>query len=96
MLSAAWNSLVIGLVASAVSTLLGTMAGYAMYRFKLRLLPVLIVAPIAIPEILMGVSPLLSFVLLHFTLGLASVALAHIAFCIGFVAIVCGRAWRYG
>src|SRR5208283_2674762 len=28
------------------------------------------------------------FVLLNFTLGLASVALAHIAFCIGFVAIV--------
>jgi len=88
MLSAAWNSLVIGLVASAVSTLLGTMAGYAMYRFKLRLLPVLIVAPIAIPEILMGVSLLIFFVAINLTLGLVSIALAHIAFCIGFVAIV--------
>ena len=39
MLSAAWNSLIIGLTASAVSTVLGTMAGYAMYRFKLRVLP---------------------------------------------------------
>src|SRR5262249_59380848 len=28
------------------------------------------------------------FVMLNFTLGLVSVALAHIAFCIGFVAIV--------
>ena len=45
-------------------------------------------APIAIPEILMGVSLLIFFVLLNFTLGLVSVALAHIAFCIGFVAIV--------
>ena len=44
--------------------------------------------PIAIPEILMGVSLLIFFVLLNFTLGLVSVALAHIAFCIGFVAIV--------
>ena len=48
----------------------------------------LVLTPIAIPEILMGVSLLIFFVLLNFTLGLVSVALAHIAFCIGFVAIV--------
>ena len=88
MLTAAWNSLIIGLTASAVSTVLGTMAGYAMYRFRLRLLPAMVVAPIAIPEILVGVSLLLFFVMLNFTLGLLSIMLAHIAFCIGFVAIV--------
>ena len=88
MLAAAGNSLVIALVASLASTLLGTMAGVAMYRYKLRLLPILVLTPIAIPEILMGVSLLIFFVLLNFTLGLLSVALAHIAFCIGFVAIV--------
>jgi len=88
MLTAAWNSLVIGLTASAVSTVLGTMAGYAMYRHRLRVLPVLVVAPIAIPEILMGVSLLIFFVAINLTLGLISIALAHIAFCIGFVAIV--------
>jgi spermidine/putrescine transport system permease protein len=88
MLTAAGNSLIIALVASLVSTLLGTMAGVAMYRYKLTLLPILVLTPIAIPEILMGVSLLIFFVLLNFTLGLVSVALAHIAFCIGFVAIV--------
>jgi spermidine/putrescine transport system permease protein len=88
MLGAAWNSLLIGVSASAVSTVLGTMAGYAMYRFKLRLLPILVVAPIAIPEILMGVSLLIFFVAIDLTLGLTSIILAHIAFCIGFVAIV--------
>jgi spermidine/putrescine transport system permease protein len=88
MLYAAGNSLAIALVASLVSTVLGTMAGVAMYRYKLRLLPVLVLTPIAIPEILMGVSLLIFFVLLNFTLGLVSVALAHIAFCVGFVAIV--------
>jgi spermidine/putrescine transport system permease protein len=60
----------------------------AMYRYRPRLLSILVLAPIAIPEILMGVSLLIFFVLLNFTLGLVSVALAHIAFCIGFVAIV--------
>ncbi len=88
MLKAAWNSLVIGLTASAVSTVLGTMAGYAMYRYKMRLLPVLVLAPIAIPEILMGVSLLIFFVMLNITLGMLSIVLSHIAFCVGFVAIV--------
>ena len=88
MLAAAGNSLLIALVASLVSTVLGTMAGVAMYRYRLRLLPVLVLTPIAIPEILMGVALLIFFVLLNFTLGLVSVALAHIAFCVGFVAIV--------
>ena len=88
MLFAAGNSLASGLVASAVSTVLGTMAGVALYRHRMRLLSGLVLAPIAIPEILMGVSLLIFFVLLNFTLGLVSVALAHITFCIGFVAIV--------
>ncbi len=88
MLTAAANSLFIALVASAVATVLGTMAGMAMYRYKTRLLPVLVLTPIAIPEILMGVSLLIFFVMINFTLGIFSVALAHIAFCIGFVAIV--------
>jgi spermidine/putrescine transport system permease protein len=88
MLTAAGNSLIIGTVASAVATVLGTMAGVALHRQRLRVLSVLVLTPIAIPEILMGVSLLIFFVLLNFTLGLLSVTLAHIAFCIGFVAIV--------
>jgi len=88
MLTAAGNSLIIALVASLASTLLGTMAGVAMYRYKLRLLPILVLTPIAIPEILMGVSLLIFFVLLNITLGMVSIVLAHITFCVGFVALV--------
>ena len=88
MIEAAWNSLVIGLVTSFISTVLGTLAGYAMYRYRLRLLPVLVLTPIAIPEILMGVSMLIFFVMINLTLGMVSIVLSHIAFCIGFVAIV--------
>ncbi len=88
MLRAAWNSLLIGVTASAVATVLGTMAGYAMYRFRMRVLPLLVLAPIAIPEILMGVSLLIFFVLLNISLGMISIILSHIAFCVGFVAVV--------
>jgi len=88
MLKAAGNSLLIALTASLASTVLGTMAGYALYRYKLKLLPVLVMAPLAIPEILVGVSLLIFFVAINLTLGLLSIMLSHIAFCIGFVAIV--------
>ncbi|NNM82044.1 MAG: ABC transporter permease, partial [Burkholderiales bacterium] len=88
MLKAAANSLIIALTSSFASTVLGTMAGYALYRYKLRLLPFLVMAPLAIPEILVGVSLLIFFVAINFTLGLLSIMLSHIAFCMGFVAIV--------
>jgi spermidine/putrescine transport system permease protein len=88
MLTAARNSLLIALAAAAASTVLGTMAGFALHRYRPRLLPPLVLATIAIPEILMGVSLLMFFVLLNITLGMVSITLAHITFCIGFVALV--------
>lgn len=88
MLDAARNTLIIGAITSVCATVLGTLAGLAMHRYKLRLLPLLVLTPIAIPEILMGLSLLVFFVTLNFTLGFVSITLAHIAFCVGFVAIV--------
>ncbi|WP_247646496.1 ABC transporter permease [Deefgea sp. CFH1-16] len=88
MLVAARNSLIIAVVTSCCATVLGTLAGLAMHKYKLRVLPILVLTPIAIPEILMGVALLIFFVMLNMTLGMVSVTLAHIAFCIGFVAIV--------
>jgi spermidine/putrescine transport system permease protein len=89
MIQAALNSLLIATSASALATALGTMAGLAIHRYKLRLLPVLVITPVTMPEILLGVSLLLFFIqVLHLTLGLFSVLIAHITFCVGFVAIV--------
>jgi spermidine/putrescine transport system permease protein len=89
MLRAATNSLLIALVASSVATALGTMAGIAMHRYRPKLLPFMVITPVAMPEILLGVSLLLFFIqVLNLTLGMISVILAHITFCIGFVAIV--------
>ncbi len=87
MLKAASNSLIIATLSAAIATALGTLAGMAMHQFRLRLLPGLVMAPIAMPDILMGVSLLLFFILLNMTLGLVSIVLAHITFCIGFVAL---------
>jgi spermidine/putrescine transport system permease protein len=89
MIQAAANSVFIAISASVIATVLGTMAGIAIHRYKLKVLPVLTITPVAMPEILLGVSLLLFFIqVLHLTLGLLSVLIAHITFCVGFVAIV--------
>lgn len=89
MLGAAVNSLIIALLSSSCATVLGALAGIAMHRWRCRWLPFLVVTPVAMPEILLGVSLLLFFrQVLDMTLGFVSILLAHITFSIGFVAIV--------
>jgi spermidine/putrescine transport system permease protein len=74
------------------------MAGIAMHRWRPPLLPFLVFTPVAMPEILLGVSllvfflnsarPLLAMAGIEFELGLITVVIAHITFSIGFVAII--------
>jgi spermidine/putrescine transport system permease protein len=60
-----------------------------MNRYKLKFLPILVFAPVAMPEILLGVALLLFFLqVLNLTLGMFSIIIAHTTFCIGFVAII--------
>ena len=90
MLRAAANSVFIALTASLVATVLGTMAGIAIHRYRLRLLTFMVLTPVAMPEILLGVSLLIFFISLfgREALSLLTVIIAHITFCIGFVAII--------
>jgi spermidine/putrescine transport system permease protein len=48
----------------------------------------LIYTPLVVPEILMGISLLLFFVALGVDLGLGTIFLAHVTFCISYVAMV--------
>ena len=89
LLQAAANSLLIAIGSSTIATVLGTMAGIALHRWRPPLLPFLVLTPVAMPEILLGVSLLLFFrQVLDLTLGLFSILVAHITFSIGFVAII--------
>ncbi len=93
LLQAAANSLTIAVVSSIVATVLGTMAGIAMHRYRIsylsRALPLLVLTPVAMPELLLGVSLLLFFrQVLDLTLGFVSILIAHITFSIGFVAVI--------
>lgn len=89
MLRAAANSMLIALLSSTISTVLGAMAGLAMHRYRFHFLPMLVLTPVAMPEILLGVSLLLFFrQALDLTLGFLSILVAHVTFSIGFVAVI--------
>jgi len=90
MLRAAANSLLIAVISSVAATVLGTMAGIAMHRYRPKLLPFMVLTPVAMPEILLGVNLLIFFISVfgQESLSLLTVVLAHTTFCIGFVAIV--------
>jgi spermidine/putrescine transport system permease protein len=86
------NSLIIAFSATALALVLGTTAAFALYRFAQsrlqRLHYTLIYTPLVVPEILMGISLLMFFVAAQVRLGLSTIFLAHVTFCISFVAMV--------
>lgn len=97
MLDAAWLSLRIALVSATGAALLGLAAGYALVRaprFPGRtLFGSLVVAPMVMPEVVMGISMLLLFVGSEQLFGgpdrgFLTIAIAHTTFSIAFVAIV--------
>ena len=97
MLDAAWLSLRIGLVSATLATLLGLAAGYALARvprFRGRtLFAGLVIAPMVMPEVVMGISMLLLFVGSDQLLGgpergFLTITAAHVTFSLAFVAIV--------
>ena len=85
------NSMAVGLAATLCATVIGTCAAVALHRYDTRLQRVhnvLIYTPLVVPEILMGISLLLLFIALRLPLGLFTVFLAHVTFCVSYVAMV--------
>lgn len=84
-------SLIVGGVATVISAVFGTLLALALGRQQFRgrrALEGFLYVPIVTPEIVTGISLLLLFVLLKFPLGLTTITIAHVAFCISFVVIV--------
>ena len=90
--AAARNTLVIAALVTVVALVLGTTSALALHRFaKSRLQRIhytLIYTPLVVPEILMGISLLMAFVAARVSLGLFTIFLAHVTFCISYVALV--------
>jgi len=85
------NTLIIAISSTFVSVILGTIAAFALYKYKTKLQVghnILIYFPLVIPDILMGISLLLFFVSLKVGLGLITIFLAHVTFSMSYVAMV--------
>ena len=85
------NSLLVAAGATLVSVVLGTTAALALHHFRGRLQRLhyaLIYTPLVVPEILMGISLLLFFAAIGLELGLFTIFLAHVSFCLSYVAMV--------
>ncbi len=91
LMHAAQNSLVVASVTTSVSVLLGTLAAWLLHRYRFRgerVITALATTPIALPEVIMGVSLLVWFATLAVPLGLTTVIIAHVTFCFPFVLLV--------
>ena len=98
IINAAMISFKIAVISATVATIVGTLAGIALVRFgKFKgktFFSGLMVAPMVMPEVITGLSLLLLFVALEELVGwpdgrgMTTIALAHITFCIAFVAVI--------
>ena len=96
LLGALRLSLVIGALATILATSLGTLLALGMHRAPRgrALMNGLVILPIVTPEIVAGIGLLAVFASAGITLGVPTILIAHVAFCIPFVAVVVGARLR--
>ncbi|HSL00132.1 MAG TPA: ABC transporter permease [Rubrobacteraceae bacterium] len=85
------TSLTVGITATAIATVIGTLTALALTRHAFRgrtIADSTIYAATVMPEIVVGVSLLVFFVAAGLALGITTIIIAHVAFTISFVTIV--------
>ncbi|MCA0011317.1 ABC transporter permease [Mesorhizobium sp. B292B1B] len=85
LLDATWNSLIVGVSASVLSTVLGILAARSITRYRYpgrRAINGLIMAPLVLPEVIVAISMLLVMLQLGLSLSLFTVVLGHVLVCI--------------
>ncbi len=90
LMGAAVNSLLVAALSATFATALGALGAVALHRFRFRgrstLQGLLFVAMMS-PDIVIAISLLILFIVAHLSLGLVTLLLAHITFCLPFVVI---------
>ncbi|MCL2780618.1 MAG: ABC transporter permease [Actinomycetia bacterium] len=88
--SALINTITIAIMATLVSVVLGSMLGLAMGRYSFRgkgATGLTLFAQIATPELVLGTSLLSMFLMIGMARGYWTILIAHVMFCIPFVAV---------
>ncbi len=90
LIDAFTNTLLVASVSTIISTIIGTISAYGLYKYNFplkNLVNWLIYIPIVIPEIVLGISLLSIYTLMKLELSLFTIILAHICFSIPFVIV---------
>ena len=91
-LDAALVTIKVGIVSSALATILGTLAAYALIRagrfWGRTLFSGMIYAPLVMPEVITGLSLLLLFIGIGLDRGVLTIILAHTTFSMCYVSVV--------
>jgi putrescine transport system permease protein len=98
ILAAAWLSLRIAVISATFATILGTLAGLSLARFRRfkgrTLFSGLVTAPLVMPEAITGISMLLLFVFMETLIGwpagrgMTTITIAHTTFSLSYVAVI--------
>ena len=91
LLNALGNSVRVGVAVSILSTVLGIFAAKAFTRYRMRGrggLIGFIMVPLVIPEIILGISLLMTFSLSEVRLSLITVGIGHLLLCVPFSMLV--------
>ncbi len=86
-----WLTLQIAFCASGAAMLLGTLAAWVLHRFQSRLQrahQTLVTLPLALPDLLLGMSLLALFVALGVETGFLTIWIAHVTFSVSYVTMV--------
>jgi spermidine/putrescine transport system permease protein len=95
---AAWNSILIGLGSTVLSTTIGTLCAYGLWKRRSPAVSGTLYASLVTPEIVVGIALLAlfqwTFRYINLQLGMHTVILAHVMFSIAYVVIVVGARLR--
>ena len=88
--NAVFNSVSIALLTMFIAGALGTLLGLALGRYRFRgkqLTNLVMFSAISAPEVVLGAALLSTFLMLNVTTGYWTTVIAHVMFCVSFVAI---------
>lgn len=90
LIGSLWYSLVIAVLSTAISVVIGTLGALGLKRYEFRgkrFVNNMLYVPIIVPEIVLAVALLILFLRAGFTLGMGSILIGHCTFCIPYAVV---------
>lgn len=90
LIDSLWYSLIIAVLATIISVVIGTLGALGLKRYEFRgkkLINNMLYVPIIVPEIVLAVALLIIFMNVGLALGMGSILIGHCTFCIPYAVV---------